>query len=330
MHIVADTLDDLLLEVYKGVLDSKSSVRSTKGKNRELIGAVLEIKKPRARLSRTDSKGTAFSCLGETLWYLAGSDRLDFIRYYIKDYKKWSDDGKTVFGAYGPRLFRMRGKVDQIQNIICLLKRKKKRETRQAVVQLFNAEDLLKEHKDIPCTCILQFLVRGDTLHMVVYMRSNDAYKGLPHDVFAFTFLQELVARSIKAKLGSYKHMAGSLHLYDENKKQARAFIEEGWQEQIEMPPMPDVDPWSDIKKLLAAEQNIRLGKIVDLPSLRMKDYWSDLVRLLQIFACSKKKEDISEIAREMHWRDYTLYVRKKAKKPKKKKSKKKTKKRAN
>ena len=41
---------------------------------------------------------------------------------------------------------------------------------------------------------------------MLTYMRSNDAYWGLPHDVFAFTMLQEILARSLTLELGTYKH----------------------------------------------------------------------------------------------------------------------------
>jgi thymidylate synthase len=37
---------------------------------------------------------------------------------------------------------------------------------------------------------------------MVTTMRSNDAYLGLPHDVFCFTMLQEIIARSLGREIG--------------------------------------------------------------------------------------------------------------------------------
>jgi thymidylate synthase len=49
----------------------------------------------------------------------------------------------------------------------------------------------------------MQFIVRREELHLFVCMRSNDAFMGLPHDVFAFTMLQELVARLIGCELGN-------------------------------------------------------------------------------------------------------------------------------
>lgn len=309
MHLSAGTLDDLLLKTYKKILQSGERVKASKGWNAELSGVLLELKNPVARLSRTETKGTVFSCLGETLWYLAKSNELDFIDYYLSGYEKFSDDKKTVHGAYGPRLFNMRGRVDQVDNIIKLLR--KKPSSRQAVVQLFNAEDLLKDYNDVPCTCTIQFLIRKGQLHVVTHMRSNDAFLGLPHDVFAFTFLQELFARTLRIKLGTYKHAVGSLHLYDNDLTKARRFIDEGWQARISMPEMPVGDPWPNISKLLIAEEEIRKGRSLSLAKLGLSAYWADLARLLRIFALTKAKKPIGTSLREMTTTVYNAYVKK-------------------
>jgi thymidylate synthase len=98
MYISADTLDDLLREVFIKIRNFGKRVEPTQGPNQELFGVLLELTQPVARLSRTESKGTVFSCLGETLWYLAGSNKLDFITHYLPDYGKYSDDGVTTWG----------------------------------------------------------------------------------------------------------------------------------------------------------------------------------------------------------------------------------------
>ena len=181
MHqLIADTLDDLLVKVFPKILQNGQRVKASKGWNRELSGVVLELRNPLARLSRSETKGTVFSCLGETLWYLAGSNELEFIKYYIGIYGKFAESDGTIHGAYGPRLFDMRSGVNQVENVIKLLRRKPS--SRQAVVQLFNAEDLLKDYNDIPCTCTMQFLVRKGSLHLLVHMRSNDAFLGFRHN----------------------------------------------------------------------------------------------------------------------------------------------------
>ena len=131
---------------------------------------------------------------------LAKTNSLEFISYYLSRYQDESEDGRTVYGAYGPRLFKLRG-INQINNIRRLLK---KRDSRRAVIQLFDAKDIAKRHKDVPCTCTMQFMVRRRRLHLLTNMRSNDAFIGLPHDIFAFTMLQEIMARSLGLELGTY------------------------------------------------------------------------------------------------------------------------------
>jgi thymidylate synthase len=307
MHLSAGTLDDLLLKAFKKILQEGDRVKASKGWNTELFGVLLELKNPTARLSRTETKGTVFSCLGETLWYLGKSNELSFIEYYISGYGKFSDDGKTVHGAYGPRIFSMRHGVDQIHNVIGLLR--KKPSSRQAVIQIFNAEDLLKDYKDIPCTCTLQFLIRKGYLHAVTHMRSNDAFLGLPHDVFAFTFFQEILARTLGLKLGTYKHAVGSLHIYDEDLPKVRRFVGEGWQARIAMPEMPTGNPWPNIARLLSAEQRIRKGQRPS--SGRLSPYWADLIRLLQVFALTKEKKPVDTVATKMTSSIYGSYIKK-------------------
>src|SRR5258708_6657720 len=279
MYIKERTLDDLLNKVISKLLKTKNRIKASRGEGTELIGVLLQLTNPRARLSRTEKKGHVFSCVGELLWYLAGSNDVGFIRYYVNRYADESDDGHTIHGAYGPRLFNMDGQHNQIDNVLKLLKTKPS--SRRAVIQLFDAEDIATHHKEIPCTCTLQFMVRSGRLHMFTYMRSNDAFFGLAHDVFAFTMLQEIVARSIGIEVGAYKHAVGSLHLYDDHRKDAQQYIGEGFQPRVAMPPMPSGDPWRSIRVLLEAEYKIRNGGLVDSSRLNIAPYWQDFSRLL-------------------------------------------------
>lgn len=285
MFIQGDTVDDLLKKIFKKILDDGTEVHPTKGKTKELSGVLLKLTDPLGRLSRTEGKGTIFSCLGELLWYLSGSNKLDQIQYYIQNYCKYSDDGKTIFGAYGPKLFGVDG---QIPSIVLALQRQSS--TRKAVVQLFSSSDIKAQHKDIPCTCTLQFMVRDGKLSLYTSMRSNDAFKGLPHDIFAFTMLQELVARRLELPMGEYGHYATSLHIYMEDLAKIQGFQNEGWQEKVSMPPMPNGDQTSNVLRLLKHERELRLsntrisGKHTDV-------YWRDLSLLLEAFNLVKHKK---------------------------------------
>jgi thymidylate synthase len=156
-------------------------------------------------------------------------------------------------------------------------------------------------------------MVRDERLHMVVSMRSNDAFKGLPHDVFSFTMMQEIAARMLEVDLGEYAHFASSLHLYDEDAGAAEAFLKEGVQGRIgaAMPPMPPGSPWPAIRTFLRAEAAIRAGHTPDDSVNSLQSYWQDLVRLLRVFRHWKVNEPdaITRIKNEMPVRFYKEYI---------------------
>jgi len=287
-YFQGQTIDDVMRHVFEAILSDGQHITPSKGGATELKGVLLEITDPRARLSRTETRGKPFSCLGELCWYLAESNELGFISYYLPDYDRFAD-GETIFGAYGPRLLNWNG-LDQVRNVTKVLKIK--RDSRQAVIQLFDAGDIVEEHNDVPCTCTLQFLLRNEKLHMFTCMRSNDAYRGMPHDIFSFTMLQEIIARSLSVELGTYKHAVGSLHIYDDRLKDAKRYLQEGWQSTTSMPPMPVGDPWAAIKSLLEAESALRVaGSLAGMAVAELDPYWEDLIRLLHILRCSKDGE---------------------------------------
>ena len=57
MYIKADTIDDLLRDVFDKIVKDGERVVPSKGPNKELFGVVLELGKPLARVSRTEMKG---------------------------------------------------------------------------------------------------------------------------------------------------------------------------------------------------------------------------------------------------------------------------------
>jgi thymidylate synthase len=285
-YLRGETLDDVMRLVIEAIQSHGERINPSKGGCTELTGVLIELENPRARLSRTETRGKLFSSLGELCWYLSKTNDLEFISYYIPHYCDYAD-GNILYGGYGPRLFNMEG-VDQVANIIALLR--KKPDSRKAVIQLFSGNDIVNEHNDVPCTCTIQFMIRRNELQMLTSMRSNDVIIGLSHDIFCFTMLQEIIARALSVKLGNYKHVVGSLHIYDNDKNIGQQFLDEGWQStDILMPPMPEGDPWSSINVLLKAESVLRVEGSFDIDSVKDLDpYWVDLIQLLQVYRYSK------------------------------------------
>jgi len=324
MYLHANTLDDLLDAAFKLLLKSKMRVSPTKGPTVEEQGVVLELTSPRARLSRASEKGHVFSCLGELFWYISCKQDLASIQYYIKRYEKYAEADGAIWGAYGPRMFG--GERSQYEVVRDRLRAKP--DTRKAVIQLFDREDIVADYEDVPCTCTLQFLVRDSLLHLVVHMRSNDVFMGFPHDVFAFTMIQEILANDLGVKLGTYKHMVGSFHLYDRDREKVGRYLNEGFQPTHEMPAMPVGNPWNDITTLFEIESAIRRGDADDvaqtLPRLDEVDpYWADFGRLFGVYALTRggvdvpreRLKQVAELRKAMSSDFYATYIRKRAKK---------------
>lgn len=293
LKVRASTLDDLLNDVFRRLISSGQEIYPSKGKAYELTGAVLELTNPRARMSRTEARALIFSWLGELLWYLAGSDDFSFIQYYIKDYKPDYDGATSVMAAYGPRLRPKRR--DQLRWAVNLIKEKP--DTRRAVIPIFHPKDTRSSLPEVPCTCTLHFLLRGRRLEMITHMRSNDAYVGLPGDIFAFTMIQEIVATALNVGLGRYKHLVGSLHLYDSDRKKAERYLAEGYQKNVVMPVMPLGDPFPSIETLLHFERDTRIGNRPPIPH-NLAQYWQDLGTLLEIFRAYKDHATAATIRR--------------------------------
>ena len=306
-HFEVSTIDDLMHVAVDALRSDGSHINPTKGGCTEIAAATFELINPRARVSRSASRGRLFSALGELCWYLSGSNRTEDIAYYVKYYRKVDEDG-VIFGAYGPRLISFDG-VNQLESVIQALRRSPA--SRRTVIQLFDHRDVIEDHADVPCTCTLQYLVREGRLSAITYMRSNDVFLGLPHDIFCFTMLQELIARSVGVELGSYHHMVGSLHMYDKNADDLDAFLAEGWQATTHaMPAMPPGDPWAGAARLLDIERHLRTGTPPADVDFGHEPYWADLGRLLGVYAVRKgPREAIECIRKAMDSEYYNSYI---------------------
>lgn len=297
--------------VFKQLLTGRGNfeVESSKGTSTEVFSALLELKNPRARLSRSFSKAKAFSPLGELFWYLSGSDRVDFIKHYIPNYPKLIKDEVKANGAYGPRIFGKdaKAKDEETSEWDRVIRTLREREgSRNALIQIYDNTDAKPKNNDKPCTCTIQFAVRNGQLLMHTHMRSNDAFLGLPHDIFSFTMLQEIAARELGFGLGSYTHSITSLHLYHDgaatedrpaNKSTsgAKAYYAEGFHDFSPMPEMPLDNPWRSIEQVRVAEKEIRTGNLDYRPPMSLDPYWCDFIelfRVYKIFEDMKKRGD--------------------------------------
>jgi thymidylate synthase len=185
----------------------------------EIINAITVIKDPTRCIMKNNIRKLSIRyCIGELLWYLSGNENLSAIQHFSSAWNRMSDDGETVNSNYGNLIQTYYG-FNQLSMCEQLLKENPN--TRQAIIHLKPIRNVIKHPtKDLPCTISLQFFIRNNKLYMTTYMRSNDIWMGFPYDVFQFTCMQILLAMRLNVDLGTYTHVAGSLHLYKRNYKE--------------------------------------------------------------------------------------------------------------
>lgn len=181
-----------------------------------------------------------FFHLYESLWMLAGRNDIAPLRYYVPSFD-FTDDGKTVPGAYGYRWRKSYAydddrnyhSVDQLDHLLDYLRRNPN--GRRAVLSMWNVEDDLlnvEESRDVCCNLNAMFSIREEVvetymdhgsdvevkdkyLDMTVTNRSNDLILGtLGANAVHFSFLQEYLADCLGVSVGRYVQFSNDLHVY--------------------------------------------------------------------------------------------------------------------
>lgn len=157
----------------------------------------------------------------EALWILEGDDTVSSIAPYNPKIAEFSDDGMTFFGAYGPRINEQWAHV--IDSLLA------DRDTRQAVLTTWRPNP--PKTKDVPCTVSLAFNIRNGALNCHAFMRSSDAWLGVPYDVFNFsmvaarlacTYNRNQLTYATRVNLGTLYLTRMSSHLYAPNWSEAK------------------------------------------------------------------------------------------------------------
>jgi hypothetical protein len=150
----------------------------------------------------------------EALWILDGRNDVGWLSQFNGNISSFSDNGWSFHAGYGHRL-RHHFQIDQLVEVVQKLKRD--RNTRQAVLQIWDAKvDLTAFSRDIPCNDTIFLKLRNDKLNITVCCRSNDAIWGAyGANSVQFSVLQEWVASMIGGvSVGTYSQVSDSLHVY--------------------------------------------------------------------------------------------------------------------
>lgn len=282
MDIAANTIDSLYAQITRDILWNGESV-TTRGLNfKERRFQSYKLINPRARLIQNPARKLSKRfAMAEFVWIMAGKCDLNQISFYNKRMRDFSDNGVDLNGAYGPRLRHWQspgGDFDQIKGVIERLK--KDIYTRQAVIVILDPKkDFSSPTKDVPCNNYLQFLYRDGALHLMCYVRSNDLFLGFPYDVFDWTMFQEVIANELNVELGSYYHIVGSMHIYDNDITKMREILDNYTTMDVSVPmtPMPKETSIQIFEDLNKYEVSYREGNVEYCANeLILPDWWKE------------------------------------------------------
>lgn len=165
---------------------------------------------------------------------LSGSRDIEFPVYFNSTYGQFSDDGTTMWDAYGHRWREFFG-WDQLEAIVEELRVNPA--SRRCVLAMWNAEvgddtefmfearSGVRYHDDlgvacnggkaVPCNTHAYFAIRAGKLNLTVMNRSNDTIWGaFGANAVHFTLLLEYMAMRIGVPMGSYYLFTNNLHVY--------------------------------------------------------------------------------------------------------------------
>ena len=218
----------------------------------ECLNVGLYIEDPSSNLFKYEDKSltlpTGYVKKEMCLYLMATDDAKMFTKASGFWDKIKTKDGK-VNSAYGNLIFNKSLADGRSQFDWAFDSLKADKDSRQSFMRFNNTCHQYDGNKDVPCTFIQAFHIRGNKLHSTVEMRSNDIIKGTTYDIPSFILFQRLMLARLREvhpslEMGTYTHIASSFHLYSTDFELVRKRL----QCKIEPSSYPFPNDWHCIK----------------------------------------------------------------------------------
>ncbi|MCK9571197.1 thymidylate synthase [Candidatus Pacearchaeota archaeon] len=140
-------------------------------------------------------------------WPISGSNwDIPALEVYYQDQIIGTENPTGFSYIYGQRI------APHLAPLIAKLKAQP--ESRRAVISLWHDSDYDIQHP--PCWMVLEFLIRGDQLHLTAFIRSNDMLQAWPANAYGLSKLLSNVASEVGCETGSLTTISASAHIYIE------------------------------------------------------------------------------------------------------------------
>ena len=252
-----DHYENQYLQLIRDIIEEGSMETGRNGKTCVVVGSSMYFSLENNVIPLLTTKKVAWkTCLRELLWFVRGQTN----NKILTDQKCniWKGNASREFldsrglthlreddlgPVYGHQWRHFNAKyttcdedysgkgVDQLQNIIDLLKNPETRSSRRMVMSAWNPEQL-DEMALPPCHILLQFNVtRGNKLSCSMYQRSGDVGLGVPFNIASYSFLTYMIAKHCDLEPYEFVYHIGNAHIYDDHIETLK--------EQVERTPLP-------------------------------------------------------------------------------------------
>lgn len=204
---------------------------------KENCDVAIVLEDPTSCLYTNPVRSSQFKYIAaEFLWYFMGRNDVEWISKYAKFWEHIQNPDGTVNSSYGNLLFTKKNEHNLAQYEWALQSLIKDKDTRQAVLHFNLPVHQSFDNKDFVCTMYGIFQIRDNKLNFTIHMRSNDAILGLPTDIAFFATLQMQMLNHLKdnyptLELGTYTHIANSLHIYERHFEIVDRMLQEQFRE---------------------------------------------------------------------------------------------------
>ena len=228
------------LQLISNILVNGEEIEGRNGKTRMIFGSQMRFSLENNCIPFLTTKQLAWkTCLKELLWFISGSTNNKTLKQQnvhiwdangskefleSRNLKYAEDDLGPVYGhqwrhynaTYNDCFTDYTGQgVDQLNNVIEMLKDKNQRQSRRIILNAWNPCQI-DEMALPPCHVLMQFNVnKNDELSCILYQRSGDVGLGVPFNIASYSFLTHLLAHHCDLKAKEFIHFIGNTHIYN-------------------------------------------------------------------------------------------------------------------
>jgi thymidylate synthase len=242
------------LNVSQKIIDTGSWEMGRNGRVKSIFGEMLRFSLADGKIPILTTKKTAWkTCLKELLWFVRGDT--DNALLQEQGVHIWDGNTSREFldsrglhhyreGLIGPGYgFQWRHfggdydadttehsvvnrGVDQLQQIIDVLKDPAQRTSRRLIMTAWNPSQL-DQMALPPCHMMCQFNVHdGNKLSCAMTQRSCDELLGVPFNIASYSFLTHLLAHHCGLEAHEFIYFKGNCHLYEDHIDAAKTQLE--------------------------------------------------------------------------------------------------------